>query len=83
MLSTNNNKDFKNYCVLMHYCLLFLIIIFTHYELKVIQYKYCTKNIFVYYLMNNSNLCIFLDAYTKIIEKCISVQLDTIFNKLI
>lgn len=83
MFFTSNNKDFKKYCVVMQYCLLFLIIIFTHYELKVIQYRYCTKNVFVYYLMNNSNLCISLDTYTKLIEKCISVKLDTIFNKLI
>lgn len=33
--------------------------------------------------MNKSNLCIYLDTYTRIIEKCISLKLDTIIQKLI
>ncbi len=32
--------------------------------------------------MKNSNLCLFLDTYSKIIEQCISGKLDLIINKL-
>jgi hypothetical protein len=68
--------------VCFKYIVLFLIAIFVHYELKMFQYKYCTKNMFLYYLMKNSNLCIFLDTYSQIIEQCISVKLDMTINKI-
>ena len=59
------------------------IVLLLHYEFKMLHYKYCTKNIFIYYLMNKSNMCIYLDTYTRIIENCISIKIDTIIQKLI
>lgn len=65
-----------------HICFV-LIVLILHYEFKMLHYKYCTKNIFIYYLMNKSNLCMHLDTYTRIIENCISFKVDTMIQKLI
>ena len=67
----------------MKYCFIIATVLLLHYEFKMLHYKYCTKNIFIYYLMNKSNMCIYLDAYTRIIENCISIKIDTIIQKLI
>ena len=79
----NSVKLFNNYVYYIKHIIFILFVLILHYEFKMIHYKYCTRNIFIYYLMNKSNLCIYLDTYTRIIENCISFKVDTIIHKLI
>ena len=76
-------KQSNNFVYYIKHFIFILVVLLLHYEFKMWHYNYCTKNVVIYYLMNKSNLCIYLDTYTRIIENCISFKIDKVIQKLI
>jgi hypothetical protein len=83
MFSKNNDIKYNNYVKYYSiYSLIIFLFIVVHYEMKVLQFNYCSKNIFIHYLMKNSNMCMYLDTYSKAIEKLMFYKLDNTVNLL-
>ena len=64
----------------MLYGIVFVGTFTIHYKMKELQHSYCTGNIIKYYLMRNSNLCRYLDTYSKLLESVISIKLDKLLT---